>query len=287
MIRKFLSLIKFSHTVFALPFALVGYALGVRAAGFDWVILCQVVLCMVFARSAAMAFNRLVDRTYDAQNPRTATREIPAGKLSPQTVTTLVVVCSVGFVLTALSINFLCFALSPVALAVVLGYSYTKRFTSWCHLVLGLGLAIAPVGGYIAAAGGITEGIWLLAGLVLTWVAGFDVLFALQDESFDKQAGLHSIPARFGIKKALILSGTLHGLTLVAVVGLGLLIHPAYPVVYWIGAALFVGLLGFQHAIVRPTDLSRINLAFGTTNGIASVVYAVATVLSLFAWQML
>lgn len=287
MIRKFLSLVKFSHTVFALPFALVGYALGVRVAGFDWVILAQVVLCMVFARSAAMAFNRLVDREFDAKNPRTATREIPAGALSPNLVATIVVVCSVLFVLTALSINLLCFALSPVALAVVLGYSYTKRFTSWCHLVLGLGLAIAPVGGYIAAAGGFSTAAWLLAGLVLTWVAGFDVLFALQDQDFDQSTGLHSIPARFGIKKALYLSGALHGLTTLAVVGIGCAIHPAYPIIYWIGALVFVGLLAFQHAIVRPWDLSRVNLAFGTTNGIASIAYAVAIVLSLALWRTL
>ena len=287
MIQKFLSLVKFSHTVFALPFALAGYAMGVRAAGFDWVVLVQVIVCMVFARSAAMAFNRLVDRTYDAANPRTAARELPAGELQPKTVGAVVVVCSAGFVLTALSINFLCFALSPVALAIVLGYSYTKRFTSWCHVVLGLGLAIAPVGGYVAAAGGFTASAWVLAGLVLTWTAGFDVIFALQDEAFDQSEGLHSIPARFGAKKALYLSAGLHVLTAGAVVWLGFLLHPAYPVVYWAGAAAFVGLLVFQHAIVRPNDLSRVGLAFGTTNGIASVVYAAATVCSLFAWQTL
>lgn len=282
MIHKFLSLVKFSHTVFALPFALVGYGFGVRAAGFDWVILAQVVACMVFARSAAMAFNRLVDREFDAKNPRTASREIPSGALSTKTVTRLVVVCSVGFVLTTLSINLLCFVLSPIALAIVLGYSYTKRFTSWCHLVLGLGLAIAPVGGYVAAAGSFSGAVWVLAGLVLTWVAGFDVLFALQDESFDKSEGLHSIPAHFGVKKSLYLSGGLHAATTIGVVSLGFLIYPSYPIIYWVGAFIFVGLLVFQHAIIRPTDLSRVNLAFGTTNGIASVLYAAAIGLSLF-----
>lgn len=282
MFNKILSLIKFSHTIFALPFALVGYAVGVRVAGFEWLLLVQVVLCMVFARSAAMAFNRLVDREFDARNPRTASRELPSGALSVRTVTWLVVGSSVAFMITALSINFLCFFLSPVALAVVLGYSYTKRFTSYCHLVLGLGLAIAPVGAYLAVAGSFAVLPILLSALVLTWVAGFDIIFALQDVDFDRSARLFSIPSRVGAARALRLSVLLHALTLGFVLWIGLILHPASWLLYWCGAVLFGGLLAFQHSIVRPTDLSRVGLAFGTTNGIASVVYAIFTIASLF-----
>lgn len=282
MVNKILSLIKFSHTIFAMPFALIGYAIGVRVAGFEWLLLVQVILCMVFARSAAMAFNRLVDREFDAKNPRTAQREIPAGKLSVGAVTWIVVGSSVAFVLTALSINLLCFLLSPVALAVVLGYSYTKRFTSYCHLVLGLGLAIAPVGAYVAVAGGFGASVMIVAALVLTWVAGFDIIFALQDTEFDRGQGLYSIPSKIGVRRALYASSALHLITLGCVVWLGFVIYPASPVLYWVGAAIFAALLAFQHAIVKPTDLSRVGLAFGTTNGVASVLYALFVILSLF-----
>lgn len=282
MLNKILSLIKFSHAIFAMPFALIGYAIGVRVAGFEWLLLVQVILCMVFARSAAMAFNRLVDREFDAKNPRTAQREIPAGKLSVTAVTWLVVGSSVAFVLTALSINLLCFLLSPVALAVVLGYSYTKRFTFYCHLVLGLGLAIAPVGAYVAVAGGFGASVMIVAALVLTWVAGFDIIFALQDTEFDRGEGLYSIPSKIGVRRALHVSSALHLITVGCVVWLGFVVYPASPVLYWIGAAIFAALLAFQHAIVKPTDLSRVGLAFGTTNGVASVLYALFVILSLF-----
>ncbi|MEG2098269.1 MAG: UbiA-like polyprenyltransferase [Mucinivorans sp.] len=281
MINKILSLIKFSHTVFALPFALVGYSLGVRAGGFEWLLLVQVVLCMVFARSAAMAFNRLVDREFDAQNPRTAMRELPAGALSVRAVNWIVVGSSVAFMLTALTINLLCFFLAPVALAVILGYSYTKRFTSYCHLILGLGLAIAPVGAYIAVTGNFGVIAILVSALVLTWVAGFDIIFALQDADFDRSAHLHSIPSRLGSKGALTVSGALHVLTLGFVVWIGLVLNPTSELLYWAGSIVFAGLLVFQHSIVRPTDLSRVGLAFGTTNGVASVLYAAFFIISI------
>ncbi|MEG0601661.1 MAG: UbiA-like polyprenyltransferase [Mucinivorans sp.] len=282
MINKILSLIKFNHTIFALPFALIGYFLGVRVAGFEWLLLLQVVLCMVFARSAAMAFNRLVDREFDAQNPRTATRELPSGALSTRIVRWFVVGSAVAFMLTALSINIICFLLSPLALAIVLGYSYTKRFTWFCHLILGLGLAIAPSGAYIATTGALAALPMLLSALVLTWVAGFDIIFALQDLDFDRSAKLHSIPARLGARGALITSIALHCLTLLFVILIGLRLHPTGELLYIIGSAIFAALLIFQHIIVRPTDLSRVGLAFGTTNGIASVLYAAFFIASLF-----
>lgn len=279
MVKNFLSLIKFSHTIFAMPFALVGYVLGVQRTGFDFSLLIYVVLCMVLARSAAMGFNRIVDRHYDALNPRTASREIPSGQISSTATAWLVALCCCAFVVVALMINVACFLLSPIALAVILGYSYTKRFTSWCHLVLGFALAIAPIGAYIAVTGEVSALILLVGLLVLSWVAGFDVIFALQDVDFDRSAGLYSIPAKLGIPRALRLSAALHGLSIAIVIAIGAFITDgAYFWLYGVGAGLFCGLLIFQHLIVKPNDLSRVNLAFGTTNGVASVVYAAFTI---------
>lgn len=273
--RNYLSLIKFSHTVFALPFALIGFTLALDSgkAEFSALKLALVLLCMVLARSAAMAFNRLIDRHFDARNPRTASREIPAGTISAAAARALVIACSLGFMLACYFINTLCFYLSPVALIVILGYSYTKRFTPLCHLVLGLGLALAPVGAYIA----LTESFDLLPILfgatVFFWTGGFDIIYALQDEEFDRSQGLKSLPVYLGRKNALLLSRVLH---LVAAV----LVITAYFAgnfgwLYVCGAAAFVALLFYQHSIVKPDDLSRVNLAFGTTNGIASVVFCV------------
>lgn len=281
MFKKYLSLIKFSHTIFAMPFAIAGFALGVRLYGFEWEVLLLVVVAMVFARSAAMGFNRIVDREFDARNARTAAREIPSGAVSEKSAAWLVALCCIGFVVTSLFINVLAFALSPVALAVILGYSYTKRFTSWCHIVLGLALAIAPMGGYIAVTGSFALPPLLLCGLVLTWVAGFDIIFALQDVEFDRSEDLHSIPARLGVKNGLLVSGALHLISVAFVVIIGFVID-SNPLLYWIGAAIFIALLAFQHAIVKPTDLSRVGLAFGTTNGLASIAYATFLILSLF-----
>ncbi len=282
MITKFARLIKFSHTIFALPFALLGYSIGVALLGFDWVVLVQVVVCMVFARSAAMAFNRVVDREYDAQNPRTASREIPAGEISTKAATWFTAICSLLFVLTTITINIPCLLLSPIALSVILGYSYTKRFTSWAHLVLGLALSIAPIGAFLATTGYLSATILLLGLMVLSWVAGFDIIFALQDEEFDRSAGLFSIPSKLGAKKALIVSSALHFVTASIVVALGFLLPVVNVWLYWGGTTIFVSLLTYQHLIVKPADLSRVNLAFGTVNGIASVVYAACAIASLF-----
>ena len=281
--KNYLSLIKFSHTIFALPFALIGFFLASTqtANTIDWLLFVKVVLCMVFARSAAMAFNRYVDRDIDEKNPRTIVREIPAGVISPQSAFYFVVVNCVLFVLTTYSINFLCFYLSPIALAVVLGYSYTKRFTALCHFVLGVGLALAPVGAYVAVTGAFDSIIPVLYSLVvLFWVAGFDIIYALQDEDFDKSLGLHSIPATLGKRNALMLSNLLHVLTA------GLVLSAAYlaPVswYHWVGVAIFIGLLTYQHFLVKPNDLSKVNLAFFTTNGIASAVFSLFVIVDLF-----
>lgn len=289
MIQKYLNLIKFSHTIFALPFALIGYTLGVVDGEFSWMTLVGVLACMVLARSAAMGFNRLVDRKFDAANPRTAGREIPSGQISARAAGWFVAICSVGFVAVAATFNQLTLILSPVALAVILGYSLTKRFTSLCHIVLGLGLAIAPTAAYIAVMGTINSTVLIISAAVLTWVAGFDIIFALQDEEFDRSAGLNSIPAKLGIKGGLIVSAILHLITLLAVVMVAVIIvgDGAEVVLVWGGTAIFALLLGYQHAIVRPGDLSRVNLAFGTTNGLASVIYATFVICSLVVGRIL
>lgn len=279
-ILSYFSMVKFSHTVFALPFALVGFFYGVVSVGeMDWRLLVAVLLCMVFARNAAMGFNRYVDRRYDAANVRTAAREIPRGVISPTSALIFVIINALLFIATTWLINPLTLYLSPVALAVILGYSLTKRFTSLCHLILGLGLAIAPTGAYIAVTGQFAPVPILLSILVLTWVSGFDIIYALQDEEFDRGAGLYSIPTALGARGALMVSIGLHVVTTAAVIWIGLLLYSA---LYWVGAAAFVGLLVYQHTIVSASDLSRVGLAFGTTNGVASFVFALITIISLY-----
>lgn len=284
--KHYLSLVKFSHTLFAMPFALVGFFIGVSTVGegLPWKLLGLVVLCMVFARSAAMGFNRWLDRDVDAANPRTRMREIPAGIISPKAALTFVVANSLLFVVTTYFINPLCFYLSPVALAVVLGYSYTKRFTWLCHLVLGLGLALAPVGAYLAVTGRF-DWVPVLYGLaVLLWTGGFDVIYALQDESFDQSQRLSSIPAAFGGARALRLSEWMHLGTAGFMVGAGALLHQQVPAAHtltWVATAIFLALLVYQHRLVKPNDLSRVNLAFFTTNGIASLIFGTLTILDL------
>lgn len=287
--KSFLSLVKFSHTIFALPFALTGFfiAISVDAGGMDWQKFGLVLLCMVFARNAAMGFNRYLDRDIDAANPRTAGREIPSGIISPQAARLFVVLNALLFVGTTWFINLICFLLSPVALLVVLGYSYTKRFTWLCHLVLGLGLSLAPVGAYLAVTGHFD---WLpvLYGLaVLTWVAGFDIIYALQDAAFDQSKKLYSMPAFFGGKTALRISELLHVGTACFMLLAGWQLHQLLPEaagwLAWAGTALFLGLLIFQHTIVKINDLSRVNLAFFTTNGIASVLFGIFTITDLLS----
>jgi len=281
-IQKYLSLIKFSHTVFALPFAIIGFCLAIHSgnAVFNLQKLLLVILCMVFARSAAMAFNRFIDKNFDAKNARTAIREIPAGKISSNAALIFVVVCSIAFMLCSFFINPLCFYLSPVALLVILGYSFTKRFTPLCHLILGVGLALAPVGAYIA----LTEQFALLpvlvGFLVLFWVSGFDIIYALQDEEFDRDNSLKSIPVYFGKKNALRLSEVLHLFTASIIIFVYLNWH--FNWLFLIGMILFIGLLIYQHTLVKPNDLSKVNLAFGTTNGIASVVFCVFACCDIF-----
>jgi 4-hydroxybenzoate polyprenyltransferase len=210
--RNYLSFVKFSHTIFALPFAVIGFFLGTQQPQFDfsWVLLLLVLLCMLFARSAAMGFNRWADREIDRKNPRTGQREIPRGAISPRAALIFVIACSIAFVACTWFINFLCFCLSPVALFVILGYSYTKRFTSLSHFVLGLGLSLAPIGAYLAVTGRFDILPLLYSGLVFFWVAGFDIIYSLQDKDFDKKEGLRSIPARLGVKKSLIVSALSH-----------------------------------------------------------------------------
>lgn len=285
-IRNYLSLIKFSHTIFALPFAIVGFLLATLELGsWSWRTLGLVVLCMIFARSAAMAFNRYLDRHIDADNPRTAVREIPAGILSPRSVLIFVAINCALFVLCAWLLNPLTFALSPLALLVILGYSYTKRFTALCHFVLGLGLSLAPIGAYLATGAGWDVLPLLYSGVVLLWVAGFDIIYALQDEAFDRDRRLSSIPSALGRHGALRLSNFIHlvcaGLLLFAVYLQGLR-YEAFAWIHWLAAGVFLILLLYQHRLVKPDDLSRVNLAFFTTNGVASLVFG--TLVALDVW---
>ncbi len=315
-VKKYLSLIKFSHTIFAMPFALIGFFLGTIMWGFpvvpgwhttvsdagQWnlhqtirwgydkndpiwwqqliIKFLLVMLCMVFARSAAMAFNRYLDRSFDAKNPRTAIREIPAGILRANSVLLFTIVNCLLFIACTFFINRLCLYLSPVALLVVLGYSYTKRFTPLCHLILGLGLSLAPIGAYLAVTGKFDLLPILFSLTVLFWVSGFDIIYALQDEQFDKENKLYSIPAWLGKAKALRVSELLHAFSAACVLLAGW--YGSFGWLYWIGAAIFIGMLVYQHSVVKPTDLKRVNLAFMTANGIASVVCAIFVIVYLF-----
>jgi 4-hydroxybenzoate polyprenyltransferase len=274
-VNKYLSLVKFSHTIFAMPFALTGFFIATIKTdqAFSWFLFLLVVMCMVFARSAAMAFNRYLDADIDKKNPRTAQREIPKGVITEKNALLFVIINCLLFIGTTWFINLLCFILSPVALLVVLGYSYTKRFTAFCHLVLGLGLSLAPVGAYLAVTGQFAVLPVLLSCLVLCWVSGFDIIYSLQDEEFDRSLALNSIPAWLGKAGALHFSEGLHLVAGALAVIIGILGH--FHWLYAIGATVFIIMLISQHLLVKPNDLSRVNLAFMTTNGIASVVFAV------------
>ncbi len=306
-VKNYLSLVKFSHTIFALPFALIGFFLGARFSpiiafnlptqhvagwhttiGFDKLPLSAadiairfglVLICMVTARSAAMAFNRYLDRSFDAKNPRTAIREIPKGIISPGSALRFVILNCIIFVTATFFINHICFYLSPVALFVVLFYSYTKRFTPLCHLVLGLGLSLAPIGAYLAVTGRFD---WLplfFSFAVICWVSGFDIIYALQDIDFDKSQNLYSIPAVAGKSGALRISQLLHVISAACVITAGVYGH--FHWLYWVGIAVFIGMLFYQHSIVKPNDLSRVNIAFMTANGIASVVFGILVITDL------
>jgi len=275
-----LEMIKFEHTLFALPFAFLGMLLA--AEGWpSWRTVLWIVVAMVGARSAAMGFNRLVDRKIDAANPRTATRALPAGLVSPAAVTLFVVASGALLVLAAWQLNPLALALSPVALAILFLYSYTKRFTWASHLVLGLSLAGAPLGAWIAVRGDVAPAPFILAAAVLLWVAGFDVLYALQDVEFDRRSGLFSIPARFGVVPALWISAGLHAIMLGLLALLPRIYPPGLGAGFWIGWTGCLLLIAYQHWIVRPNDLSRLNAAFFTANGALSLWLFVATALDV------
>ena len=283
-IKNYLSLVKFAHTIFAMPFALVGFFLAISRYSLHnswWVLLLLVVLCMIFARNAAMGFNRYIDREFDSENARTAQREIPSGVISPQKALLFVILNATLFIITTyfMNENHLAFFLSPVALIVILGYSLTKRFTSLCHLVLGLGLSLAPIGAYISVSGRFDVVPVLLSFMVLFWVSGFDIIYALQDIDFDKSQKLKSIPETLGIRNSLLLSAILHSFSLIIIVIIGLIGSFGY--IYWIGAFIFILLLIYQHIIVKVNDLSKINFAFFTTNGFASLIFGIFAVLDI------
>lgn len=284
-VKNYLSLVTFAHTIFAMPFAFIGFVLGLKAVNFEtykpwWELLILVLLCMVFARSAAMAFNRWLDASYDAMNPRTAVREIPAGVISKSNAMIFVVISCISFLLTTYFINTLCLVLAPVALFVVLFYSYTKRFTPLCHLVLGLGLSLAPIGAYIAVTGKFALEPILFSVSVITWVSGFDIIYALQDIEFDKANNLRSIPSWLGMKRSLRVSEYLHFFSFAAIVAAGITDHFSW--LYWCGTAIFGYFLIYQHTLVKPPDLSKVNRAFFTSNGIASVVFSVFVLLDIY-----
>jgi 4-hydroxybenzoate polyprenyltransferase len=285
-IADYLSLVKFSHTIFALPFALLGFFLAVLDEGMlSWTKLGLVVACMVFARSAAMAFNRWLDRDIDVKNPRTAVREIPAGIISSKSALFFVVLNCLLFMAAAGMLNALCLMLSPVALLVILGYSYTKRFTYLCHFVLGLGLALAPVGAYLAVTAEWNLLPVLYGFVVLLWVSGFDIIYSLQDEEFDREQDLLSIPVRLGKRGALLLGRLVHvmcGGMLLIILAYQVVTYPEFRWLSLLAGGLFVGALIYQHTLVTPNDLSRVNLAFFTTNGLASLIFGAISILDIY-----
>ena len=275
-------LVRFSHSIFALPFAFAGVILAWHRhrPALGWEVLLWVAVAMVGARTAAMAFNRVTDRRIDAENPRTRNREIPRGAVSPAGAMLLTVAAAAVFVFAAWRLNPLAFALSPVALAVVLGYSFTKRFTWGSHFFLGLGLGIAPVGGWVAVTGSLEGDPFLLSLAVLSWIAGADILYALQDVDFDRDTGLHSVPARFGPHRALALSAACHVVTVTALVVLGLRfdLSPAF----YVGVAVAAALLAYEQRLVRPGDLRRLNFAFFDMNGLFSLTCLAAVAAGVY-----
>ena len=287
-ITKYARLVKFSHTIFAMPFALMSFVYAVTQSQnastesnpWWWVtLLVQVVLCMVFARNVAMGFNRWADRDIDARNPRTASREIPAGEVSPKAAIWFVVVNAILFIITAATINSLTAWLSPVALGVVMFYSYCKRFTSLAHMVLGLSLGIAPVGAYIAVTGEFALVPCILSMLVLTWCGSFDIIYALQDKDFDRANGLHSIPAKFSVRTSLYISIALHVVTIACLAWFVMLLPQSWWI--WSGAAIFAAIIVAEHIIVTPTRQRNMPIAFGTLNGRASVTLATLVIIRL------
>ncbi len=280
-IRYYFSLVKFSHTIFAMPFAIIGYSLALTQTGaaFNFRLLLLIILCMVFARNAAMGFNRIADRKIDALNPRTKNREIPAGKINTRAALFFVIINAAMFIATTAFINRLTLFLSPVALLVILGYSLTKRFTVLCHFILGLGLSLAPIGAYISVTGHFNIIPLIFSFIVITWVSGFDIIYALQDDEFDKSNKLYSLPSAAGRRKALIISFLVHAVTIIMVIVAGILLNGG--IMLWAGSVIFTFLLIYQHSIVSFDDISRVNMAFATTNGLASILFSVFIILDL------
>jgi 4-hydroxybenzoate polyprenyltransferase len=271
--RTVLEMIKFEHSVFALPFALVGALLASRASGRlpSWQQVLWIVVAMVGARSAAMTFNRIADAEYDRRNPRTAHRALPAGELSVGFAGAFTILASAVLVFAAWRLNSLALQLSPVALAVLFFYSYTKRFTSWSHFVLGFCLGMSPAAAWIAIRGSLDWRMLILCAAVTLWVGGFDVLYACQDVEFDKLAGLHSIPQKFGITRALVFARLMHIAMVALLAGLAWSFHLAWPA--WAGVALVAALLAYEHSLVKPNDLSKMNAAFFAVNGYISLLF--------------
>ena len=269
-------MIKFSHSVFALPFALAGAALASSVSGIIWQQVAWIVVAMVGARTAAMGFNRLVDRDVDAANPRTSNRELPRGIIKASQVQLFILVSALVFIYASHRLNPLCLILSPVALAVILSYSYMKRWSWASHFMLGLALGIAPMGAWIAVTGTLDPEPLLLTAAVLTWTAGFDVVYSCQDYDFDVKNGLFSVPQRLGIRKALFVARLLHVVTVICLLSMAWVFE--LNVLYLIGVSLVAIILLYEHTLVSPDDLSKVNLAFFTTNGIISVVYLLFTV---------
>jgi 4-hydroxybenzoate polyprenyltransferase len=277
-LSTYLAFVRFSHSVFALPFALTGALLAWRVHPFSWVQIVWIVVCMVAARSAAMGFNRLVDARFDALNPRTAMRELPRGAMSPTEAAVFVLVSSGVFVYAAGRLSPLCLLLAPVALAIVFWYSLAKRYTSYTQLFLGLAMAVAPVGGWIAAGGRGGSEPWLLGLAIGLWVGGFDILYACQDLDFDRSHGLRSIPVRFGVRTAIRLSRLMHVATIVAMAALWRAAD--LPGLYMAGVVLVACLLTYEQSLVSERDLSQVKRAFDL-NGYVGIVYFAATALSL------
>lgn len=292
-IKNYFSLVKFSHTIFALPFAIIGFFLGLKAMHFFdgntnttpfsqneiWIKLLLVLASMITSRSAAMAFNRYIDRRFDQLNPRTSQREIPAGIITANQALFFTIISCLLFILICYFINAICFYLSPLALFIILFYSYTKRFTALCHLVLGIGLSLAPIGAYLAITGSFAAIPILFSFAVICWVSGFDIIYALQDENFDKDNQLYSMPVIMGKKNALRFSRILHFFSAMFVIVAGIIGEFSY--IYWLGIIVFCSMLIYQQSLVKPNDLSKVNLAFMTSNGIASLVFGVCVCLDI------
>jgi 4-hydroxybenzoate polyprenyltransferase len=279
-LSTYLSFVRFSHSVFALPFALTGALLASREHPITWRHVFWIVICMVTARSAAMGFNRLVDARFDAANPRTSSRELPAGRMSTSEATIFVVLTSIAFVAAAAQLNWLCFILSPVALIVIFWYSLAKRYTWATQFFLGLAMAIAPVGGWLAAGGGPGLEPWLLGLAIALWVGGFDVLYACQDLDVDRRQHLKSIPVRFGVARSLWISRAMHIGTVACLALLGLV--AGLGAVYFFGVAAVAGLLVYEQSLVSATDLSNVKLAFDL-NGYVGILYFLITAISIYA----